>query len=82
MKPADRAKGISGVAGAQIMGGGQKAAPQAAGGIYTRSDGRKVPMADMNPYHRAAAAKKAEAACDHATAEALRASGPLAEAGV
>lgn len=46
-------------------------------GTWRRSDGSTVKMADMNPYHRAAAIKKAEKAGDAALADALRASGPL-----
>lgn len=48
-------------------------------GIYKRGDGRSVNMADMNPYHRLRAAEKAEREGDKATAQALRASGPLPE---
>ncbi|UFM64206.1 hypothetical protein LOS78_01665 [Paracoccus sp. MA] len=55
-------------------------APVAAGsGVWTRSDGTKVQMADMNPYHRAAAIKKAERDGDRALADQLRASGALPE---
>lgn len=46
-------------------------------GSWRRSDGTTVKMADMNPYHRAAAIKKAEKAGDADLVEALRASGPL-----
>ncbi|MDP0928514.1 hypothetical protein Q0601_15110 [Paracoccus onubensis] len=46
-------------------------------GTWRRSDGSTVKMADMNPYHRAAAIKKAEQEGDVSIAEALRASGPL-----
>lgn len=75
-----RADGISGVAGASALAGGTSPAPQAAPeGVWRRADGSTVKMAAMNPYHRAAALKKAEAAGDSATADALRASGPLPE---
>lgn len=46
---------------------------------YQRADGTKVNMASMNPYHRAAAIKKAERAGDADLADRLRASGPLPE---
>lgn len=75
-----RVDGISGVAGASALSGSTNPAPQSASeGVWRRSDGTSVKMADMNPYHRAAALKKAEANGDTAAADALRASGPLPE---
>ncbi|SEN87746.1 hypothetical protein SAMN04489859_102048 [Paracoccus alcaliphilus] len=56
-----------------------KPAPAPNDGHWHRSDGSRVKMSDMNPYHRAAAIKKAERAGDTAAADALRASGPLPE---
>ena len=83
----ERMKALSGVTGAQTVGGGAQAAPTpadapsapqtAAQGIYKRSDGSAVPMADLNPHHRAAAARKAERAGNNELATQLRASGPL-----
>ena len=59
---------------------GKTDAPAPAGaGVWQRSDGSKVNMADMNPHHRAAAIKKAERAGDKALADQLRASGALPE---
>ncbi len=61
---------------------GKSEAPARAGaaaGVWQRSDGSKVNMADMNPHHRAAAIKKAERAGDKALADQLRASGALPE---
>lgn len=54
--------------------------PASAGtGIYQRSDGTKISMADMNPHHRAAAIKKAERDGNKALVDQLRASGALPE---
>lgn len=59
---------------------GKAEAPAPAGsGVWQRSDGSKVNMADMNPYHRAAAIKKAERDGNKALADQLRASGALPE---
>lgn len=83
-----RSKAINGVTGAGIVGGGAQApstpAPEApsapqgeAQGLYKRSDGSAVPMADMNPHHRARAAEKAAREGNEGLAARLRASGPL-----
>ncbi|RMC33736.1 hypothetical protein [Paracoccus alkanivorans] len=58
-------------------GSPQKSDQKPESGTWRRSDGSTVKMSEMNPYHRAAAIKKAEKAGDDALAEALRASGPL-----
>ena len=57
--------------------GAKNYAQKSESGSWRRSDGTTVKMADMNPYHRAAAIKKAEKAGDADLVEALRASGPL-----
>ena len=59
---------------------GKAQAPAPSGtGVWQRSDGSKVNMAEMNPHHRAAAIKKAERDGNNGLADQLRASGPLPE---
>lgn len=82
----DRTKAINGVTGARIMQEGAAGSPPppkpqeaGQGATYVRSDGTRVPMASMNPHHRAAAARKADLAGNKELAQALRASGTIPE---
>lgn len=71
--------GAKGAATGRDGGAGAKAPETPPQGSYKRSDGTMVPMASMNPHHRAAAARKADLAGDKELAQALRASGTIPE---